>query len=55
MKTYEFMDRATGEMFFVQAENQPEAEATAATYFEEPFLYGRVSEEYAERMGYDIY
>ena len=55
MKTYEFMDRTTGEMFFVQAENQPEAEAIAATYFEEPFLYGKVSEEYAERMGHDIY
>lgn len=55
MRTYEFMDRATGEMFFVEAENQLEAKATAAIYFEEPFLYNRVSEEYAEMMGYDTY
>ena len=55
MYTYEFFDEATGEAFFVESTDKREAIATARIFFEEPHCYGKVSEEYAEMMGYDTY
>ena len=55
MRTYLFEDSETGEEFFVEATTKEEAKEIAETYFEEPQLLIRVSEEFAERMGLDTY
>lgn len=55
MKTFLFVDRVTGEEFFVEAENRTKANKTACIWFEEPHNCGEVEEEEAEMLGYDTY
>lgn len=52
---YYFWDRATGEDFFVIAEDEDEAMAIAQGYFEDPVFYYQVEEYEAEQSGLDIY
>ena len=55
MRTFLFVDRVTGEQFFVEAKNRTEANKTACTWFKEPHNCGEVEEEEAEMLGYDTY
>ena len=55
MRTFYFEDMVSGEEFFVEALTKEAAIDTALTYFEQPHLYGEVSEEFAEWMGLDTY
>ena len=55
MFNFLFTDLETSEEFIVQAETRTEAIESAKMYFKAPKLFGRVSDEQAERMGVDIY
>ena len=55
MFNFLFTDLETSEEFIVQAETRAEAIECAEIYFKAPKLFGRVSDEQAERMGIDIY
>lgn len=53
--TWECDDLATGEDYFVEAATKEEAMAIAKEYFEQPRVFGTVTEFEAEVMGYDTY
>ncbi len=55
MRTFYFEDMVSGEEFFVEEITKEKAKAVAEEYFEQPHLYGEVSEEFAEWMGLDTY
>ena len=55
MKTWLFVDRESGEQFFVEEVDKVKATKTALIYFDEPHCYGEVSDEEAECLGYDTY
>ena len=55
MRTFLFVDRVSGEEFFVEAESWTKANKKACIWFEEPHNCGEVSEEEAEILGYDTY
>ena len=55
MRTFLFVDRVSGEQFFVEAEDRGVANKYACAWFEEPHNCGEVSEEEAESLGYDTY
>lgn len=55
MRTFLFVDRVSGEEFFVEAEDRTKANKEACIWFEEPHNCGEVSEEEAEMLGYDTY
>lgn len=55
MKTFLFVDRVSGEEFFVEAEDRTAANKTACIWFEEPHNCGEVSWEEADALGYDTY
>ncbi len=55
MRTFLFVDRVSGEQFFVKAEDRTAANKIACTWFEEPHNCGEVSDEEAEMLGYDTY
>lgn len=52
---YWYYDNATGEEFFVESDNQYQANATAREFFESPDLLATVDAETVERYGYDVY
>ena len=54
-KTWHFVDRATGEEFFVESIWSYGAKAIAEEYFEEPVCLGLVEPWVAEAMGLDTY
>ena len=53
--TFYFIDEATGEDFFVEADTIKEARAIANENFEDPTFVRRVSYEEAEDLGFDTY
>ena len=55
MRTFLFVDRVSGEQFFVEAIDRTEANKIACTWFKEPHNCGEVEEEEAEMLGYDTY
>lgn len=55
MKTFIFVDRVSGETFFVEAEDKTKANKIACIWFYEPVCGGEVSEEEADALGYDTY
>lgn len=54
-KTFLFVDRVSGEEFFVEKETKIEAQKYACIFFEEPVCCGEVSWEEADCLGYDTY
>ena len=54
-KTWHFVDRATGEEFFVESSWSYGAKAIAEEYFEEPVCLGLVEPWVAEAIGLDTY
>jgi len=55
MATYLFVDRVSGEEFFVEAESWTKANKTACIWFEEPHNLGVVTDKEADALGYDTY
>lgn len=55
MKTWLFVDRESGEQFFVEEETKVKATKTALCYFKEPYCCGEVSDFEADSLGYDTY
>lgn len=55
IKTWHFVDRYTGEEFFVESPVSYEAKATAKLYFKDPVNLGIVEPWVAEAMGLDTY
>lgn len=53
--TYLFVDRVSGEEFFVEAESWTKANKIACIWFEEPHNCGVVTDEEADALGYDTY
>ena len=53
--TFYFIDEATGEDFFVEADTIKEARAIANENFEDPTFIRIVSYEEAEDLGFDTY
>ena len=54
-KTWHFVDRYTGEEFFVESPWSRGARAIAEQYFDFPVCLGIVEPEVAEAMGLDTY
>ena len=55
MKTFEFYDKVTGEIFFVEAKEKEHSIWIAECFFEKPVFLGEVSRLEAEMLGYDTY
>lgn len=55
IKTWHFVDRYTGEEFFVESVWSYGARAIAEKYFDFPVCLGIVEPEVAEAMGLDTY
>ena len=55
MRTFLFVDRVSGEQFFIEAEDRTKANKVACIWFTEPHNCGEVEEEEAEMLGYDTY